>query len=337
MAAELGQFVPALVGGFSRAGIVLNLLVRLATAEETVVRGKACEVFNEVLNACAVEDAVSFELREMVQRLAEGDWFTARVSGASIVASAYGKISDEGDKENVRDIFARLCEDDTPMVRRAAAESLGAMAMQVDAAYLTETLMGQWTKVAEKDDQESCRLLAMGCTTDIIRCSADPSIPLEVAKRGCSDRSWRVRQSLASQLGAIGEILGAEAADQDLLPSLVELLQDPEMEVRQAATKQLALFADIISAEKFGQNVGPMINALVNDGEPKVRLVWADLLPKLAGIIAGVPAVGGGNYGMVVLNEITTLMGDAEWNVRLEMLKQVVPETLNALGFEQAR
>ena len=109
------------------------------------------------------------------------------------------------------------------------------------------------------------------------------------------------------------------------------------MEVRQAATKQLALFADIISAEKFGQNVGPMINALVNDGEPKVRLVWADLLPKLAGIIAGVPAVGGGNYGMVVLNEITTLMGDAEWNVRLEMLKQVVPETLNALGFEQAR
>ena len=46
---------------------------------------------------------------------------------------------------------------------------------------------------------------------------------------------------------------------------------------------------------------------------------------------------GGGTYGQVLLNEITTLLGDAEWNVRLEMLSKVGPETLNALGFDQAR
>lgn len=63
----------------------------------------------------------------LLQRLSGGDWFTSRTSATSLFAAVYPRVGGDvtGTQENLRKMFAQLCNDDTPMVRRAAARDLG--------------------------------------------------------------------------------------------------------------------------------------------------------------------------------------------------------------------
>jgi len=70
------------------------------------------------------------EYAEMVIRLSTKEWFTARISAASLIASAYPKLTNEQQRQ-LMTIFSKLCKDDTPMVRRVAAQYLGLMVRNV--------------------------------------------------------------------------------------------------------------------------------------------------------------------------------------------------------------
>lgn len=70
------------------------------------------------------------EYAEMVIRLSAKEWFTARISAASLIASAYPKFTADQQSELLSN-FAQLCKDDTPMVRRVAAQFLGSMVRNV--------------------------------------------------------------------------------------------------------------------------------------------------------------------------------------------------------------
>jgi hypothetical protein len=60
----------------------------------------------------------------LLKRLSQGDWFTSRTSACALYATAYPKAAPQAQTE-MRKMFADLCHDDTPMVRRAAAKALG--------------------------------------------------------------------------------------------------------------------------------------------------------------------------------------------------------------------
>jgi serine/threonine-protein phosphatase 2A regulatory subunit A len=62
----------------------------------------------------------------MLAKLATKEWFTARISAASLLANAYSKLTEKQQEEHLNH-FAQLCRDDTPMVRRVAAQYLGKM------------------------------------------------------------------------------------------------------------------------------------------------------------------------------------------------------------------
>ena len=66
-----------------------------------------------------------------MQRLATGEWFTSRVSSCGAFISAYPQAP-EGLRSDLRALFAHLCRDDTPMVRRAAAQNLASFARIVE-------------------------------------------------------------------------------------------------------------------------------------------------------------------------------------------------------------
>lgn len=63
----------------------------------------------------------------LLKRLSGGDWFTSRTSSTSLFAAVYTKLGQETQDE-LRKLFSALCNDDTPMVRRAAARDLGVSA-----------------------------------------------------------------------------------------------------------------------------------------------------------------------------------------------------------------
>lgn len=80
----------------------------------------------------------------LTQRLASGEWFTSRMSSCGLFACTYKGVDDASKavlrysttspvlivslltyRLLFRPLFARLCEDSTPMVRRAACSHIG--------------------------------------------------------------------------------------------------------------------------------------------------------------------------------------------------------------------
>lgn len=76
----------------------------------------------------------------IIQRLAAGEWFTARVSSCGLFHIAYSSAP-ESIKTELRTIYNQLCQDDMPMVRRSAATNLGKFAATVEAAHLKTEVM----------------------------------------------------------------------------------------------------------------------------------------------------------------------------------------------------
>ena len=103
----------------------------------------------------------------LVKRLATGEWFTARVSACGLFACALEKVKNGGGEEKkmieqLRSLFGQLCEDETPMVRRAAATNLGkvAEASVEDKQFINDEVL-KWFGKLTADEQDSVRLLAV--------------------------------------------------------------------------------------------------------------------------------------------------------------------------------
>jgi hypothetical protein len=93
-------------------------------------------LYSSFLNICVhlIIRALSF------QRLAAGEWFTARVSSCGLFHIAYPSAPEQL-KTELRMIYGQLCQDDMPMVRRAAASNLGKFAATIEQPHLKTEIM----------------------------------------------------------------------------------------------------------------------------------------------------------------------------------------------------
>lgn len=82
------------------------------------------------------------------QRLATGEWFTSRVSSAGLFSTAYPRATPPL-KLELRHLFASLCKDETPMVRRAAAHKLGGFTRVVEREHVARELMQLFTDLIQ--------------------------------------------------------------------------------------------------------------------------------------------------------------------------------------------
>lgn len=270
LANSLGKLIP-LVGGGSHAQALLPPLELLLTVEENTVRDAASASTLLVADALP-EDTFLDKYVSMLARLARKEWFTARISAAGLIANAYPRLKPTQQTEHLG-LFAELCKDDTPMVRRVAAQSLGKMVGNVVRAagraslekggVVTTILIPLYETLSSNDQPDSVRLqttencVAFGremgklvnptnhespSLSEHERSLIQRLLPLIVAT--IDDRSWRVRWTAAAKFAdviqAYNTIPGAMDA---LIPAYEKLLQDPEAEVRTAATFNLAVVA----------------------------------------------------------------------------------------------
>merc|ERR1719502_231608 len=143
LAEELGGFLEH-VGGAEHATCLLPPLEQLSTTEETVVREKAVESLVKICNEMKAADVADSFVR-LVRNLATGDWFTSRISACGLFATAYKKLRDDGyngtDTAELRRLFVQLCDDDTPMVRRAVSSNFGTFSLEVEKEHLVSELL----------------------------------------------------------------------------------------------------------------------------------------------------------------------------------------------------
>lgn len=170
LAEELGSFVDH-VGGPAHAPVLLQPLESLSTVEESLVREKAVESMcrlSDYVSSASPDDSHALHVAHLfplLQRLATGDWFTSRISSCALVTHVYKHLPSSPPelRHEVLSIYKRLAHDETPMVRRAAASTIGsfASAVALSSPHLIPTeLLAIFTKLVE-DEQDSVRILVV--------------------------------------------------------------------------------------------------------------------------------------------------------------------------------
>ncbi|RWW01640.1 hypothetical protein BHE74_00032475 [Ensete ventricosum] len=138
MAEELGVFIPY-VGGVEYAHVLLPPLETLCSVEETCVRDKAVESLCRIGAQMRESNLVNW-FAPLLKRLAAGEWFTSRVSSCGLFHIAYPSAPDQLQAE-LRSMYGQLCQDDMPMVRRAAASNLGKFAATIVPSQLKTDIL----------------------------------------------------------------------------------------------------------------------------------------------------------------------------------------------------
>jgi serine/threonine-protein phosphatase 2A regulatory subunit A len=124
LATSLGKMIDK-VGGKSYAHTLLPPLELLLMVEEITVRD-AASAATQTISDSLPDETFQNQYAAMLKRLATKEWFTARISSAGLMAKAYPRLTSTQQEEHIQ-LFSKLCQDDTPMVRRVSAQYLGTM------------------------------------------------------------------------------------------------------------------------------------------------------------------------------------------------------------------
>ncbi|CAH8382293.1 unnamed protein product [Eruca vesicaria subsp. sativa] len=269
-------------------------------------------------------------------RLAAGEWFTARVSACGIFHIAYPSTLDML-KTELRSIYTQLCQDDIPVVRRAAATNLGKLSTTIESAHLKAGIMSMFDDLTQ-DEQDYVRLLAVeGCATiwkflDPQDCVAHilPVIAsfsqvmcrllLVIYLGFCAsnflseqDNSWRVRYMVANQLYELCE------AVTELVPAYVCLLRDNEAEVCVAATGKVPKLCQILNPELAIKHIFPCVKELSSDSSQHVRSA-------LSSVLVGIAPILGKHLLPIFLSLLKDELPDVRLNTisKLDQMNQVI-------------
>lgn len=106
----------------------LPLLESLAKVDETVVREQAVKSLINISGELSDAEMQNV-FCALVIRLAQAEWFTGRVSSISLFQCAFPRSN--ANRDRLRKKFMELCQEDTPMIRRACASKIGEFSTQL--------------------------------------------------------------------------------------------------------------------------------------------------------------------------------------------------------------
>lgn len=233
------------------------MISMIVFVEENTVREKAI-TSTFIVTDSLTDEAFNNVYAQMVVRLATKEWFTARISSCHLIANNFQRLNEDR-RETYTKIFASLCRDDAPMVRRVAAQNLGLLVKGIVEAYGRNSIMENGLIFSlilpifgdlSSNDQDSVRLhMSSNCISfvslfipflkdatekeqEIINNALNVTIlPLLISV--VDDSSWRVRWTAASQFAeGISAFSDFDGAIDLLIPTYEKLLQDTESEVR---------------------------------------------------------------------------------------------------------
>ncbi len=338
-AEELGKLVKFL-GGNEHAYLLLEPLEALA-AEESTVREMVVESFLKVLKDLPEEDKIS-KVFPCIERLAGASFFTARTSACDLISRSYGDMP-PSTQPGMRQIFAKLFHDDSPVVRRASASALTQLVHAVacsspeypvepkDKGDILTTYLLELFDLISQDTQDSVRLQAIGnvraFSEAFASCLGDnPNTVskyigeyiLPVALATATDRSWRVRWSAADGWNLVCENLHRWIANpaETLGGAFEQLMQDGEAEVRAAAAENITKVYTVLGKEAVVEKVIPCLQNLVLDSYDYVRKAIVGEVCGLSKVLGKALTV---NYLLPIL---LTLLRDVNSEVRLRIITE---------------
>jgi len=315
LAEQLRNGVPW-VGGPACAHTLTGPLEELCNVEEISVRESATAALNHLASQMPPEQC-SRHFCALIARMASHDWFTSRISVCGLFAAALPKI-DRAKQDDLLKTYFRLCGDDTPMVRRQAANVLGQVAQAIDSEPMLEELFQHFEKLS-KDEQDSVRILAIGNCVALGKLknagAAWQEKILAVAKLCAEDRSWRVRYTMAERVQQLLDVFPAQAVA-TVVPLYLKLLSDQEVEVRMIAAARIGAVAAVNPTKEFLETLVPQLEKLTNPRQHSEHV-----RASLAASALGLTAIFGVKLTVdYLINIFLHLIRDESPEVRLKVI-----------------
>lgn len=325
LAEKLEKFLP-LVGGPDHAHVLIPLFEPLCDIEEVTVRDAAAYSCAKILKQLGPQhknQIISyFEFFKRISNEESGEIFYSRVSSCRMVTELYVLLND-ADKAILREIYGRLCRDELPIVRRAAALSFQNFAKLVDSEILCNEFLAL-LKTLLADESQVIQAIGVECLNSfsvlLKKCNAVSILSTEIlplVKSYSDDHSWRIRLALVKGFGQFATVFMPAEVSTDVLPSLGHLALDPEPDVRTLTISEFVPFLDVVGSTQFIAEFAPVAQQLVEDPVNQVRKLLSELCVDILGKVS--PEIVSAHLSDLIIK----FMNDEDPLVRLRIIKKL--------------
>jgi len=294
---------------------------RLCCVEEKVIRDEAVSKFGRILHDMPFDAAphhLGAYALPLLERLCGSDWHTARISGASLIASVFGRLVDlleaaeqraGGDvdgvdveverlkqgKATLLGLLGDLAADSIPIVRRSAMVSLGSMVAALSGdggdgggrgvgGGGSQEVISLYLPIFKKlagDDQDNVRVFAVETLLRfraILSCDEVKDHLLYHIRLLALDGAWRVRYIAAAHFIALCSMLDAVTIRDSMINYFIRLLEDQEPEVRAVAISKIPGISKLIGVALSVEKLIPNVKQLVADSNKYARASLAAII-----------------------------------------------------------
>lgn len=292
---------------------ILPLIQFLLCVEETVVREQMVESMRDFIKFFS-DDQIQKDIISLIMTISSQDYFTGKVSSCFLIRMCYEKAGKE--KEKLRSLYYKLCDDDTPLIKRSAAKEFGPLCMVMEKEVVNPDMMNYFKKFMS--DSDSVKVIALSSLIQLVKLFQNTEhqrLNVQVVVAASEDKSWRVRHELARIFPLLIEGFGSQI--NELVPTLGNLIKDSEMEVRLAALEGVTQFIKTVNSEKVSICIIPALLSLSNESSIHVKSIVGECLGSIA------RTVGYTTFNAKLSGLLDSLMKDENAEVRLGVVKSL--------------
>ena len=293
---------------------VLPLFQLLLGCEETVVRETTIEGLRKLVPSLT-DEQVQKDLVPMVLNISNMEAFQWKVSACYLIRICYSKAGKE--KEKLVNLFSKLCDDDTPIIKRTAAKEFGPLCLIVEKEFVKNEMLTYYKKfMGESDTVRVTILPAIVELAKIFQDSEFQKIHIQNINNASVDKSWRVRNELANLYPKFIDYF-SNNSNIDLVQPICTLIKDSETEVKTSALKALNAIIKKLPADKVNSTIVPTIRGLSNESNKDTKANIGLSFGPIARII------GYSNFNSNLGVMMDSFMKDENADVRLGIAKSM--------------
>jgi serine/threonine-protein phosphatase 2A regulatory subunit A len=241
--------------------------------------------------------------------------FQWKVSSCYLIRICYPKAGKE--KERLVNLYSKLCDDDTPIIKRTAAKEFGPLCLIIEKDIVKSEMLNYYKKFMNESDTVRVTILpAIVQLSKILQDSESQKLHMQNINNASLDKSWRVRNELANLYPQFIDYY-TNNSNVDLVQPICTLMKDSETEVKASALKALNAVINKLPSDKVTSQIVPTLRGLNNESNKDTK----SNIGLLFGPISRIIGYTGFNANLGTMMD--TLMKDENAEVRLGVAKSM--------------
>ena len=174
------------------------------------------------------------------------------------------------EKEKLRNLYFKLCDDETPLIKKAAAKEFGPLCTVMEKEIVNSEMVNYYKKFMT--DSDNIKVIALNSLVNLVKLFQNTDLQrfnVQVVINAGDEKSWRVRHELARIFPNLIEGFGPQI--NELVPTYGNLIKDSETEVRLVALEGLNTVLKFVNADKVNVCIIPAILSLQNESSHIVK------------------------------------------------------------------